>query len=125
MRVCGVLKQPCKLPLGECLQDLNLKVGRMIERLAPTRASTLVLGCVDADDPAAPFFASAAEVLDNLETITGAAGLVKHLSMVTEKLGVEKFAEGGGDATNSQFFGKTQALVIWVRKVKFELKSVS
>lgn len=31
-------------------------------------AATLVLGCVDADDPAAPFFASAAEVLDNLDT---------------------------------------------------------
>lgn len=31
-------------------------------------AATLVLGCVDADDPGAPFFSSAAEVLDNLDT---------------------------------------------------------
>ena len=31
-------------------------------------AATLVLGCVDADAPGAPFFASLAEVLDNLDT---------------------------------------------------------
>lgn len=31
-------------------------------------AATLVLGCVDASDTAAPFFANAAEVLDNLDT---------------------------------------------------------
>jgi hypothetical protein len=51
-------------------------VGKGIAAPAPTdrlyeigyMASTLVLGCVDADDPAAPFFASAAEVLDNLDT---------------------------------------------------------
>lgn len=48
------------------------------------------------------------DVMDNLETITGAAGLLKHLAMVTEKLGVEKFADSGGDATNAQFFGKTK-----------------
>lgn len=48
------------------------------------------------------------DVMDNLETITGAAGLLRHLSMVTEKLGVEKFADSGDGATNAQFFGKTK-----------------
>ena len=47
------------------------------------------------------------EMMDAIETVVGADGLLRHLHATMEKIGVEKFADSGAGGTQAPMFGTT------------------